>query len=207
MELYEAISGRRSIRKFKDRAVPEEDIIELIRLASRAPSAGNHQMWHFTVITSSAVKGKMAGAVVETFMKINASAGQEKGWMEGPTRAATFFKNAPVVIALSTCRYSSRVDEALQMAGKSRQEIDELRCRPDLQSAGAAVQTLLLAAYQKGLGGCYMTGPMGARPQLEEILGVRPPRSLACLVALGHPDVAPGEKTLKDVSEIATFIR
>jgi len=207
VELSEAILGRRSIRKFKDRPVPEEDLLGIIGLASRAPSAGNQQMWHFTVVTSGTVKEKLAAAVAGAFKEIAARAGQEESWIEGPTRAATFFKNAPVLIAVSTSRYVSRVDEALQMAGRSRQEIDDLRCRPDLQSVGAAVQTLLLAAYEKGLGGCYMTGPMGARPRLEEILGVKPPTSLACFVALGYPDMTPGEKALKDASEITTFIR
>lgn len=207
MELSEAILGRRSIRKFKKRPVPEQDLLGIIGLASHAPSAGNKQMWHFTVITSSTVKEKLAGAITGAFKEIAAEAGREESWIEGPTRAATFFKNAPVIIAVSTFRYISRVDEALQMAGRIRQEIDELRCRPDLQSVGAAVQTLLLAAYERGLGGCYMTGPMGARPQLEEILGVKPPMSLACFVALGYPDMTPWKKALKDVSEITTFIR
>lgn len=207
MELSMAVLGRRSIRKFKDRPVPEEDILDLIKLASHAPSAGNQQMWHFTVITNSGVKETLAGAITGAFKKIAAGAGREESFLEGPTRAATFFKNAPVVIAVSTSRYASRVDEALRMAGRSGQEIDELRCRPDLQSIGAAVQTLLLAAYEKGLGTCYMTGPMGARPQLEEILGITPPGSLACFVAMGYPDMEPNEKALKDVSGITTFIR
>ncbi len=207
VELTEAVLGRRSIRKFADKPVPEKTILEVIRLATHAPSAGNQQMWHFTVVMNRGVKEKLAETITGAFKQIAAGAGQEQAWMEGPIHAATFFKNAPVVIAVSTTRYMSKVDEALQMAGRTRQEIDELRCRPDLQSVGAAVQTLLLAAYEKGLGTCYMTGPMGARPQLEKILGVSPPASLACFVALGYPDMMPGKKTVKDVSEITTFIR
>lgn len=207
MDLSQAVLGRRSIRKFKDRQVPEEEILDLIRLASHAPSAGNQQMWHFTVVTSERVKEEMAAAILETFKKLALDAGREESSIEGPSRAATFFKKAPAVIAVSTSRYSSMVDEVLKLAGNSRQEIDDLRCRPDLQSVGAAVQTLLLAACQKGLGTCYMTGPMGARPRLEEILDISPPRSLACLVALGYPDMAPPEKKVKDVTEITTFIR
>lgn len=93
MELSRAISGRRSIRKFKDNPVPEEDILDLIKLASHAPSAGNQQMWHFTVVTNSGVKEKLAGAITDAFKKIAAGAGQDEGWIEGPTRAATFFNN------------------------------------------------------------------------------------------------------------------
>jgi len=206
MELAEAVLGRRSIRRFMDRAIPEETITGIIRLASHAPSAGNQQMWHFTVVTSREVKEKMATAITGAFKKIAVAAGREESWLEGPTRSATFFVKAPAVIAVSTYRYASKVDEALQPA-RSQAEIDNLRCRPDLQTVGAAVQTLLLAAYEKGLGTCYMTGPMGARPELEEILAVKSPFSLACLVAIGYPGMEPPEKKLKEVSEIVTFIR
>lgn len=209
MELSGAILGRRSIRRFKDTPVPEDLVLGAIQLASHAPSAGNQQMWHFTVITGDGVKKNLAEAIAGSFKQIAAGARQEENWLEGPTRAATFFTRAPVVIAVSTSRYASRLDEALQTAGRSGPEIDDLRCRPDLQSVGAAVQTLLLAAYEKGLGTCYMTGPMGARPRLEEILGIKPPRSLACFVAMGYPDpgFTPAEKKVRDLSEIVTLIR
>lgn len=206
MQLSDAILGRRSIRKFKDQPVPEEDILEIIRLACHAPSAGNQQMWHFTVVSGD-IKARLASVINEAFKEIASEAGAEENWLEGPTRSATFFKNAPVVIAVSTSRYSSRVDEALRMAGRSQLEIGDIRCRPDLQSIGAAVQTLLLAAFEKGLGTCYMTGPMGARPRLEEMLDIKPPASLAAFVTMGYPDMEPGEKKVKDISEIVTFIR
>ncbi|KJS03725.1 MAG: hypothetical protein VR68_01155 [Peptococcaceae bacterium BRH_c4a] len=207
MQLSEAVLGRRSIRKFKNKPVPEGDILEIIRLASHAPSAGNQQMWHFTVITGGEVKTSLASAINETFKEIAAEAGAEENRLEGPTRSATFFRNAPVLIAVSTSRYSTRVDETLLVAGRSQLEVDHLRCRPDLQSIGAVVQTLLLGAFEKGLGTCYMTGPMGARFRLEEMLDIKPPASLAAFVAMGYPDMEPGEKKVKDISQIVTFIR
>ncbi len=207
MQLEDAILGRRSIRRFKDQPVPEDYILDIVRLATHAPSAGNQQMWHFTVITGREIKDRMAAAVTETFREITLEAGAEENWLDGPTRAATFFKNAPVVIAVSTSRYSSKVDETLKMAGKSQQQIDDLRCRPDLQSIGAAVQTLLLAAFEKGLSTCYMTGPMGARSRLEEMLDIKHPASLAAFVSLGYPAMEPTEKKIKDLSEIVTFLR
>jgi nitroreductase len=45
-----AILSRRSIRKYTDRAVAEELVIELLRAAMAAPSAGNQQPWEFIVV-------------------------------------------------------------------------------------------------------------------------------------------------------------
>jgi nitroreductase len=44
------ILTRRSIRKYKQKEVPETVMYELLRAAMNAPSAGNAQPWHFVVI-------------------------------------------------------------------------------------------------------------------------------------------------------------
>ena len=46
-EIFERIS----VRKFQDRAVEEEKLIQLLRAAMAAPSAGNQQPWEFYVVT------------------------------------------------------------------------------------------------------------------------------------------------------------
>ncbi|HOI32944.1 MAG: nitroreductase family protein [Bacteroidales bacterium] len=44
------IFKRRSIRKFKDDALPDEAISQLLKAAMAAPSANNIKAWHFVVI-------------------------------------------------------------------------------------------------------------------------------------------------------------
>jgi nitroreductase len=46
----EAIKKRRSIRKYTNQAVSDEQIKILLEAAMSAPSAGNEQPWHFIVI-------------------------------------------------------------------------------------------------------------------------------------------------------------
>jgi len=55
MEVSEAIKIRRSIRKYKDKEVPEELIKELLEAARLAPSAYNGQPWKFKVINNKEV--------------------------------------------------------------------------------------------------------------------------------------------------------
>lgn len=50
MNILEAIHTRRSIRKFTDEAVSEDELTQLLQAAMTAPSAGNAQPWHFVVI-------------------------------------------------------------------------------------------------------------------------------------------------------------
>ncbi len=51
METLRAISSRRSVRKFRPDAIPEEIIASLLRAAMSAPSAKNEQAWSFVVLT------------------------------------------------------------------------------------------------------------------------------------------------------------
>jgi nitroreductase len=55
MDTMEAIRTRRSIRKFTDRPVERELVMELIEAAMYAPSAGNEQPWQFLVINDRAL--------------------------------------------------------------------------------------------------------------------------------------------------------
>jgi len=50
MDVIQAITSRRSIRKFKALAVSDESIETILRAAMQAPSAHNMQPWHFVVI-------------------------------------------------------------------------------------------------------------------------------------------------------------
>src|SRR6185312_10557204 len=45
MKVSEAIASRKTIRAFLPRSVPRETVLEILRLAARAPSGGNLQPW------------------------------------------------------------------------------------------------------------------------------------------------------------------
>lgn len=55
MEPLEAIKTRRSIRRYTPQLVPEGMIIEVLRAAMSAPSAGDERPWQFVVITDQAI--------------------------------------------------------------------------------------------------------------------------------------------------------
>ncbi len=205
MELQEAIAARRSVRKFAAEAVPTDDVLAIVGSAVQAANAGNEQLWHFHVITDAGQKDELAAIVRQKLEDLGAQTGTGAEKLRPVIAAATLFAGAPVLVAVTTARYRSRADSLLQKAGLSEEEIDVLRCRPDLQSIGAAVQTLLLAAWERGYGTCYMTGPMVARPELEARLGVCSPQSLAAFVALGKAAIVPASRGRKPMGDVVTF--
>ena len=60
MDLFEVIQGRRSIRRFEERPVPEKVIKQILASANQAPSANNGRPWRFVTITTRAVLKELA---------------------------------------------------------------------------------------------------------------------------------------------------
>ena len=61
MEFEELVRQRRSIRGYKKDPVPRELILEIVEIASGAPSSMNTQPWHFHVITGDPLDQIRAG--------------------------------------------------------------------------------------------------------------------------------------------------
>ncbi|MEM1559064.1 MAG: nitroreductase family protein [Candidatus Bathyarchaeia archaeon] len=62
MDIFQAITGRRSIRTFKTDPVSRETLIRILEAAQWAPSAGNMQARDFIVVEDQDVKVKLAEA-------------------------------------------------------------------------------------------------------------------------------------------------
>jgi len=51
METWDAITSRRNVRNYEDRAIPEDDLVRVLEAARRTPSSSNKQRWDFIVCT------------------------------------------------------------------------------------------------------------------------------------------------------------
>ena len=56
MSLLDAISRRRSIRRYKKQPIPEDVLKNILEAGRLAPSANNLQPWHFIVVTDQKLK-------------------------------------------------------------------------------------------------------------------------------------------------------
>jgi nitroreductase len=211
--LEKLVKGRRSIRKWKKEDVPDELIKKAIELGTWAPNGGNYQGWHFLVIKKEEIIVKMADAVQSIHDRI-AGWPEAEQWREDVNRyrkLASFFRNAPVVVAAFTGEYQSVMDKVLltreSFDPEAKQVLTFRRSAPTaVQSAAAAVATMLLAFHQMGLGAVWLGAPLMAKKKIETILNVPSSLSLICLVAVGYADESP-QKDRKPVGEVLEFIR
>ena len=178
MEAREALLTRRSIRRYKPDPISETDLKEILEAGLAAPSAINLQHWYFVAVQNpqalDEIKAIMGG-VAEKFQPVLAERFSRNPEQIGITnRFLTTLGGAPVCVLVFLLKpdYPDR-DGAMQ-------------------SVSAAIENLLLAAWDKGIGSCWMTAPVstGFGPALRDRFA--PGKGeLVAAVALGYPDQTP----------------
>jgi nitroreductase len=196
------------VRRFAPDPVAREDVAAMVGLAVRAANAGNAQTWRFVAVEDAGLRAAMRGAV-DAAIDVMA-AWPEAEELEKELKAyrayATFFGDAPLVMAILGLPYESVADRLLGTHGTSPEARDRLRARPDLQSIGAAVQLLCTGAHAMGYGSCWMTAPVLAAPAIEELLGVEPPARLVAVVPVGVPASPPRPSPRHPVEDVLEFL-
>jgi nitroreductase len=200
--------GRKSVRRFREQPVERAVIEQLMQLATSAPSASNKQPWRFVIVRDRTVIQAMAAAVrseVELVLANMDASGVEafRAYGEYFTR----FEAAPCVIA-PTCRptpiLSQLVRPTLDRATHDR--IAAMEQKSASVSTALAIENLLLAAPQLGLGASALTGPLLAAHRLCELLKIPPSWDLLALIAVGYPDEEPRKTERKPVESVLRWI-
>ncbi|MBT3304622.1 nitroreductase family protein [Candidatus Woesearchaeota archaeon] len=62
MNVEDAINKRRSVRKFKDKEISADEVMDLLDAARKAPSSGNLQSWKFILVKNQDSKNQVADA-------------------------------------------------------------------------------------------------------------------------------------------------
>jgi nitroreductase len=60
MDVYEAVSTRKSVRAFLDKDIAEDVLSRLFEAARLAPSANNRQEWRFVVVRDATTRRRLA---------------------------------------------------------------------------------------------------------------------------------------------------
>lgn len=209
MNFFELAGARYSVRKFKEEQIKPEDLKKIISAAGMAPSAKNAQNWHYVVIQNKDLIERMGQAVDTKMAKIADGLGEEKGakFLKF-SRFSTFFRNAPTVVAVYAKEY---IPEGLKEVIESKMpQIHGDRmwyANPGIQSIGAGIENMILAAFELGYGACWMTSANHSLLELEAVINFRKDRHrLVALVPLGVPEGEKKSPAKLPIEEIMTVI-
>jgi nitroreductase len=213
-ELSDLIKGRRSVRKWLDKPVPEDLLVKALELAIWAPNSGNFQPWRFLIVTNKELILQMGDAVKAKaeLMCTWPEAEQCRDATDRWRKNCDFFRSAPVCIAVLMGKYVSVADQLLRMRGESDPLAREIRSyrqlgNSSLQSVAAAITYLLVFLHRFGLATTWMAAPQQAKKEIEQLLQVPPEWDFVDLIPVGYPAEDPAPRPRKPIAEVIQFIR
>ena len=199
MELFQAIRGRRTVRRFLNRPVEKELIERILEAATWAPSAHNAQPWRFYVITDPDVKRRLAEEMAgawERDLEADGVPSEERRSLT--SESVKRITGAPVaVLACMTMRDMDRYPDEKRMMAERTMAV---------QSVAAAVQNMLLAAHGLGLGACWMCAPLFCPDVVRRALGMPEDVEPQALILVGYPAEKPEPPKRKPLSEVSVWV-
>ncbi len=170
--------GRRSIRRYEPREVPQSILEALLEAAVWAPSAHNRQPWRFAVVRGAG-RERLARAMGARLRADLERDNAPQAVIEADvTRSYERLTGAPVVIVL--CLSMADMD----VYPDARRQQHEWTMA--VQSVAMAGQNLLLAAHAYGLGACWMCAPLFCPDVVQGALDLPPDWEPQGLITLGY---------------------
>jgi nitroreductase len=213
MELYDAMRSTFAAREFTDEPLPDDVLYRIFDNARFAPSGGNRQGAHITVVRDADTRRRLAELGVPAARRYFAqlTAG-ENPWnplhpsavphdvIDDTQIPETFVApmiNAPVVLVVSVnLTVVAALDQDLDRTGLA---------------GGASVYPLvwsvLLAARNEGYGGTITTMAIAQEEEVRRLLGIPDMHAVAAVVPLGKPPRQLTKLRRRPVSEFVTHER
>jgi nitroreductase len=189
MEFEDVMRGRRSSRRFKPDAVPQELVREILDEARWSPSWANTQAWSIHVVSGETLKA-LRGAGTMPAGGENPAGPDFRMPREWPPHLAARTKQlfdlrsafAPAPGASGPGKFFGAPCVLFFAVERG------LASDYALFDSGLIVQSVCLAAHDKGLGSCIMAMAVRDPDTLRELLPQAADKQFVIGVALGYPD-------------------
>jgi nitroreductase len=186
---YDLILSRRSVYEFEPLPVERALLERCIEAAIWAPNRALTQPWRFVVLQGQALQRAAAAvAAAEAGTGEDAGAVARAGGRLGHSGGSALRTSAAAVAVLQ------------------RQAADPDVRADDRLAVAAAVENLILCAWDEGLGTLWVGGPAARDPGVRAVVGAAEDEELVALVALGYPAAVPPRRPRKKAAELTTWL-
>lgn len=193
------IRGRRSVRQYQDRPVAREDIERILEAARWAPSPHGCQPWRFVVLTRQETKERLAHYMGADWRKnLEMDNQPEEIVTVRLERSRQRILNAPVIIL--PCLYL----EDLDRYPDEKRQADETAMA--IQSIGAAIQNMLLMAYDLGLDGGWMCAQLFCPEVVCDALALDRRLIPQAMITLGYAAADPKRRERLPLERLVIYL-
>lgn len=221
MTVEEAITGRRSVRAFLPKPVPQETVAHILEVASRAPSGTNTQPWMVRAI-SGAVKDRLCEAAVYAHKHEPEKYDYSYQYYPAELPEPYISRRRKVgwdLYGLLDIKKGDREKTHTQHARNYRFfdapvglifTIEKCMKQGSWLDYGMFIQNVMIAARAEGLDTCPQAAWVKFHQVVLDVLEIPDNEEVVCGMALGFEDKTAIENTLvterEPVSGFATFL-
>lgn len=220
MDVYEAVTSRRSVRGFLDRPVPTEVLHRVLTAAAWAPSGSNLQPWHIYVVTGEPLARLKK---IATERVANGEPWDDREFVMYPPDLKTPYGERRAQFGKE--RYSSLGIVREDWEARARAAIANWDCfgapaalfcyidrhlgMPQWSDLGMYLQTVMLLLRQEGLHSCPQMAWSQVRESVAQIVSPPDELMLFCGMSIGYedPTVDYIRTGRADLDETVTFIQ
>lgn len=172
------IENRRSIRKYTDKKVEEQKLMQILESARLAPSGSNTQPWNFIIIESKEMKERIVAV------------DHNQSWM----------MTAPVFVAV-IADISCRLEPTEGMYLDENSPLPELK--QIIRDTAAAIENMLLEAVNLELSACW-TG-WYEQKEIRAVLNVPDDKYVCGVITIGYGDESPAMRPRRKLEDMIRF--
>lgn len=194
----DVVRGRRSVRRFLPDPLPDEIVERVLEAGLWAPSPHGTQPWRFAVLRSRPARERLADAMAESWRHNLAMDGEPEEVIQGRLAGSRRrLLEAPVLILVSLyTRDLDRYPDPARAAAERTMAV---------QSLGACVQNMLLAAFAVGIDAGWMCAPLFCPEVVVSALGLDPALEPQALIALGHAAADPRRRPRRPLDTLVVL--
>ena len=208
MELYEAMSTLRAVRRLRPDPIPEDVRDRILTAATWAPTGGNMQPWRIVAVTDSALKQSLED-LYRPHWQDYVPGYEAKMAKMPPAARASSLKAIEAGTYLATHMHEAPLIAVFCFNPGIMAITDREQPRPSVVGGGSvypAVQNFLLACRNEGLGCVLTTLLCYEEAAVKQLLGMPDDWYTCAHVPVGYP-VLGGHGTIsrRDVSQMVSY--
>ncbi|MCU0651985.1 MAG: nitroreductase family protein [Candidatus Omnitrophica bacterium] len=199
MDILKLIKTRRTIRRYKNKPIPQKILDKIIEAGIWGPSVPSFlriQPWRFIVITKKTTIKKISEIALARSKKLGAGANILL------SAGSRIIACAPAVILIYNSGDLAKLKNKYKAAYNN---FGEIIPRAELSAISAAIQNMILAAEALGIGSCWLDTPLFSKNEINKLLGVKD--DLIAVLTLGYADEEGRRSPRKPLTEAIKYIK
>lgn len=172
------MEARRSIRKYENRPVEKETLMQLLKAARLAPSGHNTQPWTFIIVESPETRQKLAEA----------------------DHNQTWLLSAPILL-VCVADIRARISESTELFLDENSPQEALK--QIIRDSAIAIDHLLLEAEYQGLGACWTA--YFVQDDVRPILNIPEDKYVCGIISIGYAAESPKARPRKSLEDMIMY--